>query len=149
MNENINQQVDNIVNYIKEHYENSCIAVNSKQEWFANLTTVEKAKECIDFFYHEKLRWCGCGCPKMALECVYEFLKQSDTPNMERFEELYHCDRIEANPLLLCLAYAMDAAGLTRHSLSILGAIPSDEGKMFLYLLDFAKPWKDEETSEC
>ena len=49
MNENINQQVDNIVNYIKEHYENNCIAVNSKQEWFANLTTVEKAKECIDF----------------------------------------------------------------------------------------------------
>ena len=47
------------------------------------------------------------------------------------------------NELLLCLAYTMDAAGFTEHGSSIGGAWISEEGEMFLWLLE-----RDEELME-
>lgn len=43
------------------------------------------------------------------------------------------------NPLLLCLAYTMDAAEFTEHGTGIGGAWLSDRGKIYLWLLNKMK----------
>ena len=53
----------------------------------------------------------------------------------KKFKEAFGVDDIYGNPLLMVLAYAMDAAGFTDHGSSIGGAWLTDEGKMFLYVL--------------
>ena len=49
------------------------------------------------------------------------------------------------NELLLCFAYAMDAAEFTEHGSSIGGAWITEEGEMFLWLLEQNKELDVEE----
>ena len=140
----MDKRIKEIANYLIKKYPDSCLAINSQLDWFWKQKDKEIASYRIEYFHYEKLNWCGCGIKEMAMETIYEFLKQSKEPNMKRFEELYNCDRIEDNPLLLCLAYTMDSAELTTHSRTILGATISEEGEMYLDLLEFVKPWENE-----
>lgn len=53
----------------------------------------------------------------------------------EKYMEHFSVKNVYENSLLLCLAYAMDAAGFTEHGSSISNAWLTDEGKMFLEVL--------------
>lgn len=140
--------VKRIRNYIISNYPDSRLAYNDKN----GFSDEEPLRECIDFFYFEKLHWCGCGDPDMALGCIRDYLnimnayhnnytgiRDVDTAyQMMRsdFKDKFNADDICDNRLLLCLAYAMGAAGFTEHGTSIGSAWLSDEGKMFLALLN-------------
>lgn len=128
------------INYIKDYiiknYPDSCLAHNC-----ANISYVDP-EECEDFFYYEKLNWCGCGLPDVAKMTVRDFLwaLHGDVDHWEkreeRFLEKFGVKDVYENNLLLCLAYALDAAELTEHGGSIGGAWLTEEGRMFLWLLE-------------
>lgn len=126
------------LNIIKDHiiktYPESCLAYNYNDSYYEELLI----EECEDFFYYEKLHWCGCGDPDAAKEVIRDYLEvvnkkfDSDADFYDKFGVKYVYD----DKLLLCLAYTLDAAGFTDHGSSIGGAWLTDEGKMFLWLLE-------------
>lgn len=142
------------INYIKDYifkkYPDSCFAENVE---YYNSDEEELIKECENFFYYEKLHWCGCGQPEKAKKVIRDFLSilniTSDAWKLtskeidelygirdEAFKNRFGVEYIYDNELLLCLAYAMDAAGFTEHGSGIGGAWIDTEGKMFLWLLE-------------
>ena len=128
--------ITEIKNYIINHYPDSCLAVNTKNGCV--YCDEELMEECENFFYYEKLNWCGCGSPEVAKRVVRDYLEAASLKSDEKREALkkrFGFDHVYDNELLLCLAYAVDAAELTEHGSSIGGAWLSDEGKMFLWLL--------------
>lgn len=138
--------LENITKYIMERYPNSCIAVNY------NSLYKPTSEDCVDFFYYEKLKWCGCGDPDMAKRVVRDYLrilneddlyyKKTNNANnaysrkCKMFSERFGVQTVYDNELLLCLAYTLDAAEFTEHGSSIGGAWLTSEGKMFLWLLE-------------
>ena len=147
-----------IKDYIIKKYPDSCLAHNYPgNEGYYAVCEDELIKECIDFFYYEKLHWCGCGSPEMAKIVIRDFLNilneyYIDKENeweikwkneKEMMKERFGVESVYDNELLLCFAYAMDAAGFTEHGSSIGGAWISEEGRMFLWLLE-----RDEELEE-
>ena len=136
---NRNWDLETIRNYIVKKYPESCFALNKETEH----------EDCIGFFYYEKLKWCGCGRPEDALEAVRKLLKchENFDDREERFKQNFGegVKSVYDNELLLCLAYTLDAAGLTEHGGGIGGAWLTDEGEMLLWLLE-NKP--DLEVSE-
>lgn len=150
--------VKEIAEYIIKNYEDSCLAYNSRHHDYSD---EELAKECEDYFYHEKLNWCSCGDPEAAKRCIRDYLDiiNLDYDNREQFVAAYELKKADMkkrfgatyvydNELLLCLAYAMDGAGFTEHGGSIGGAWLTDEGKMFLFLLKMNKELDEAEESE-
>lgn len=139
--------VNEIKDYIIKKYPNSCLAYNSKNHDYYE---EELIKECEDFFYYEKLKWCGCGNPEKAKKVIRDFLnilytdsKDKENDWMTRcknqefmIENRFDVRSIYGNELLLCLAYTLDAAEFTEHGSSIGGAWITEEGKMFLWLLE-------------
>lgn len=133
--------VNNIADYIIRNYDHSCLAFNGKESG-------DLRQDCEDFFYFEKLNWCGCGAPvdvKREILKYFSILEwwSSDTHNdhlynekCKRYREAFGVDSVYDNPLLLALAYSMDAAGFTEHGSSIGGAWLTTEGEMFLYVLE-------------
>lgn len=128
--------INYITDYIIKNYPDSCVAHN-----YANIPYVE-LEELENFFYYEKLHWCGCGDPDSAKITVRDFLwalhvdETSWGKQKERFIEKFGVDSVYENNLLLCLAYTLDAAELTEHGSSIGGAWLTEEGRMFLWLLE-------------
>ena len=128
--------INYIKDYITKNYPDSCVAVN-----YGNSTYVDP-EELENFFYYEKLDWCGCGDPDSAKITVRDFLWAlhvdigSWEKREERFHEKFGVKDVYGNNLLLCLAYTLDAAELTEHGSSIGGAWLTEEGKMFLWLLE-------------
>lgn len=116
--------VNKIAEYIIGHYPESCLAENIKMGHRYDET--ELMEECKHFFYYEKLGWCGCGCPEDAERCVLNLLSEIKVKTAD----------VYADDLLLCLAYTLDHAGLLEHGTSIGGAWLTEEGKMYLYLLE-------------
>lgn len=114
--------INTIKDYIIKKYPDSSLAYNYNRNYYCDEELMEG---CENFFYYEKLRWCGCGDPDSAKEVVKEYL------------QAVKARRVDVNnDLVLCLAYTMDAAGLTDHGSSICGAWLTDEGEMFLWLLE-------------
>ena len=146
MSNNKELTIDKIKSYIIKNYPQSCLAVNDA---LGSLIADEIFKDCEDFFYYEKLHWCGCGSSELAKRCVRDYLnilsikfydrKKAKLELFSNFGEFTVCD----NPLLLCLAYSLDAAKLTTHGSSIEGAWLTDEGEMFLWLLNKNKELND------
>ena len=149
--------VNKIADYIIREYPKSCLAENGKD-------CCDLQKECENFFYFEKLQWCGCGSPEMVKREIlkyfsllewwhniplnddyhknyYKYYKELEN----KYEDAFGVINVYCNPLLLAFAYTMDAAGLTEHGSSILGAWLTDEGKMFLSLLRLNPELKDGE----
>ena len=141
------------INYIKDYiikkYPNSCLASNYNDSYYDE----QLMKECEDFFYYEKLNWCGCGSPDIVKKVIRDFLWilniTSNAWNFDRnkrnklyklrdeaFEDRFGVKSVYDNELLLCLAYTLDAAEFTEHGSSIGGAWIDEEGKMFLWLLE-------------
>ena len=107
-------------------------------------------KNCLDYYYYDALNWCGCGQPETALKAIKDYLScvkfvhaKPEVPVSERakivpsgyMDESGYPD-IYKNPLLLCLAYAMDAAEFTDHGGGIGSAWLTTEGEMFLWVLE-------------
>ena len=144
--------INKISDYIIKKYPNCCLAYNIKNHDYYE---EELIKECEDFFYYEKLHWCGCGIPETAKKTLRDFLRilydhkkelEHKHPNYDwrtdwkrrenNFQERFGVHDVYGNELLLCFAYAMDAAEFTEHGSSIGGAWITEEGKMFLWLLE-------------
>lgn len=139
--------MEQISQYIISKYPNSCLAHNTCDGY--PYTRDELIEECSNFFYHEKLGWCGCGAPKIAKRCVRDFLEivrlhhddeekdyqKSYEHHQQRIMDRFGASSIYDNELFLCLAYALDAAGFTEHGSSIGGAWLTEEGQMFLKVL--------------
>ncbi len=94
------------------------------------MKTLEKIKsdrafEMIRELYYDKLGWCGCGDPAEAMKCVKEYLISISTKNYFHFSGPY-----------LCLAYTLEAVGLTDHGGSIYGCWLTEYGKAILNCLN-------------
>lgn len=137
--------IKEIANYIINHYPDSCLATNYR----AGYITDPSAEECEEFFYYERLKFCGCGSPSTAKICIRDYLKILNDffEGKEDFEEQYKQERDSLqkrfgvtstydSELLLCLAYTLDAAKFTEHGTGIGSAWLTKEGKMFLWLLE-------------
>lgn len=57
MREPFYADINNIADYIIRNYDHSCLAFNGKDSG-------DLRQDCEDFFYYEKLNWCGCGAPE-------------------------------------------------------------------------------------
>jgi hypothetical protein len=137
--------VTEIKDYIIKHYPDSCLAENNKD---GRVYCEEELFEvCEDFFYYEKLNWCGCGSPETAKRVVRDYLEATSLKYDEKRQALkkrFGVGDVYGNELMLCLAYAIDGAGLTEHGSSIGCAWVTDEGKMFLWLLKNNKELDEE-----
>jgi len=134
-----------VADYIISKYPECCLAYNSKNNDYTN---DELVSECVDFFYFEKLHWCGCGDPDSAqkairdyLNIIYKYRTTSDfkaawSTKIEDMKNVFGYGDIYDNTFFLCFAYALDAAELTEHGTSIGGAWPTNEGVMFLTVLN-------------
>ena len=100
----------------------------------------------IKYFYFERLGWCACGCPEVALEEIKKYLcvVRERHNNILSFDaankksknlmfEYFGVDSIYKHPLLLCLAYSLDAAEITEHGTGIGSAWLTRDG----YILDY------------
>lgn len=127
------EYINEIKDYIINKYPDSCLAYNYNSSYYEELLI----EECENFFYYEKLNWCGCGDPDRAKKVVRDYLEvvndkfDSNTDFYEKFGVKYVYD----DKLLLCLAYTLDAAGFTDHGTSISGAWLTNEGKMFFLVI--------------
>lgn len=140
--------INEIKDYIIKKYPNSCLACNYNEYYYDE----QLIKECEDFFYYEKLNWCGCGSPEIVKKTIRDFLrilydnKKELLDNKmrnwdwnrrdENFQERFGVKSVYDNELLLCLAYTLDAAEFTEHGSGIGGAWIDIEGEMFLWLLN-------------
>lgn len=141
------ENVNEIKDYIIKTYPESCLAYNYNDSYSEELLI----EECEDFFYYEKLNWCGCGDPDMAKTVIRDYLEvvKAKFDSKVDFKEKFGVISVYDNRLLLCLAYALDAAGFTEHGSSISGAWLTNEGKMFLWLLEQNKDIDENESSDC
>ena len=91
----------------------------------------------MDYFYYERLNWCGCGNPEEAQTAILNFLDAHEEfdNREEKLKKYFGFKYVYDNPLLLCFAYTMDAAGFTEHGTSIGGAWLTEDGEDYLYCL--------------
>lgn len=141
------EQIIEIAKYISENYLEGCIGYNLENKMDYSEIADVILEDCEDFFYFEKLNWCGCGDPSIAKRCIRDYLNIIKISNDIRdprdaydikealIVDRFGCKTIYDNELLLCLAYALDAAGFTEHGSSIGGAWLTREGEMFLNVL--------------
>lgn len=149
--------IRSIRNYIVEKHPDSCLSYNDRNNIMCD---EELLQECEDFFYFEMLGWCGCGTPDVAKKVIRDFLRlhkrvalpdglnftiQDYEQRQALFNQRFGVKNVYDNELLLCLAYALDAAGFTDHGSSIGGAWLSEEGEMFLWLLEQNEELNEEE----
>lgn len=124
-----------IKDYIFRKYPDSCLARNYKE----NYCNEQLMKECEDFFYYEKLGYCRCGNPEDVKKVIKDYLKvvsETSDKRREKLKKRFSVEAVYDNELLLCLAYAVDAAGFTEHGSSVYSAWLTTEGEMFLWLLE-------------
>lgn len=134
-----------IKTYIVEYYPDTYLAYNIQHNRYNNEEEIRE--KCEDFFYCDKLGWCDCGNSNTAkvtikdyLQCLYDYRKDKSNNWIKNkhnlFEERFGVRSIYDNGLLLCLAYALDTTGLTEHGSGIGSAWLTEEGEIFLWLLN-------------
>jgi len=145
---------DSVIYYLKTYFPESCFSCNYTQ--YSSLSYDDIYEELYKTFRYEVLNWCGCGTPEEANKQVVKYLNLIDIPwrdkydnaleNLKDFNRKYaeykelckkyfDCEEIYDNPLLLCLAYTMDAAGFSEHGSSIGGAWITSRGKIYRYAI--------------
>lgn len=134
-----------ITKYLTEYCPDSCFATNYKNKYPFD----DYDEELYNYFRYEVLHWCGCGTPEEADKEVVKYLNLIDIPwkneslpfnekysNSKKLcQEYFGCETIYDNPLLLCLAYTMDAAGFSEHGSGIGGAWITGRGKIYRYAI--------------
>ena len=129
-----------MMNEILEHLKKDKLFVETYYNYEPDLIAI------IKYYYYEKLGWCGCGMPGNAMRTVAKYLQVHSLQypeNVEKRKELFGVKWDEDNPLLLCLAYALDNAGFTEHGTSIGSAWLTDDGKYFLWAIQEAEKQDD------
>ena len=123
--------IQDVAEYIRKNYEDKCPGYSLTP---GACDEDELVQCCSDFFYYEVLGWCGCGTPEKAKRCVRDYLYAlSILPEKrERLKQRFGTEYIYDNELLLCLAYMLDAHGLTEHGGSIGGAWLTRTGEVCL-----------------
>ncbi len=124
--------------HIIREYPDSCLAHNYKESY----SDEQLMEECEDFFYYEKLGYCGCGNPEDVKKVIKDYLKivsDKSDKRREKLKERFGVEAVYDNELLLCFAYAVDAAGFTEHGTSVYSAWLTTEGEMFLWLLEHSE----------
>lgn len=137
-NEETESNLRKIADYIKEHYPDSCIAYNDREN---NMSGYELVEEIADFFSYEIIKLCGCGCPEDTIISIRDYLQIVNDKRNEEWEaiknnflEKFGVETVYDNPLLQFMAYMLDDKGLTEHGTSIGGNWITDLGKMCLYV---------------
>lgn len=133
--------IGSLVKYMLEAFSDSCFSINygknNNCRWSDELIIVNAYK----VFRYEVLGWCGCGDVKGSDDTVRYFLTaMNGWDNRSDILEIHFgVTSVYNNPLLLCLAYTMDAAEFTEHGTGIGGAWLSDRGKIYLWVLNKMK----------
>lgn len=149
---------DSVIYYLKTYFPDSCFSRNYTQ--YSSLSYDDIYEELYKTFRYEVLNWCGCGSPEEADKEVIKYLNLIDIPwkneslpfnekysNSKKLcQEYFGCETIYDNPLLLCLAYTMDAAGFSEHGSGIGGAWITGRGKIYRYAIQ--KHLKNKEDEE-
>lgn len=134
--------VKEISDYIINKYPECCLAYNIKNHLYSD---EQLEKECINFFWYEKLNFCGCGTPNAVKKCIRDYLniindvKNEDysySEQAKRMKERFGFEAVYDNELLMCFAYTLDVAEFTEHGTAINACWLTEEGKMFLFLLN-------------
>lgn len=119
----------NCYRYIKETY-------NDNERWTIDYI-IEQA---YSTFRYEVLKWCGCGDVEMSnrtllhvLESIYN--EPEGKKYLDYMEQYFGITSVYDNPLLLLVAYNLDAVGLTEHGSSIGGAWLTTKGQVCKWLL--------------
>ena len=127
--------VKDIADYIIRTYPESILCQDGSDN--------PSVSDCVDFFQYDKLGWCGCGRPELALDAVRKYLdavrarhEESVEAGTEMLENAFGHKYADSDGLLLCLAYTLDEAELTEHGSGVGRAWLTDEGAMFLTLLN-------------
>ena len=112
-----------------------------------NVTTDEDAiDKCIDFFYYGRLDFDSKHDTATVKNCLRKYLSavEKDVPSERSymFQVEFGVRDIVQNPILLCLAYALDTLGITEHSRGINTAWLTKEGEILLWLLNHDKDIK-------
>ena len=106
----------------------------------------------MEYWMHEDLGLCGCGCPEDTYEVIRKFLhiRQDWQEDKITYKEVYnrykndlHMDG-ESNDqfgLLQFMMYVLDSNGFTAHGGSIMGCWLTEKGEMLLTTLD---AWHEE-----
>ena len=123
--------IDKIIEHIMKH---------DKWEYFSREESESDLMAIVNYYYYMILKWCGCGDPATACRTIKELLYAfSDFDNREaRLMESFGVDSLCDDPLVLCLAYALDAAGFIEHGTSIGCSWLTDDGKYFLWAINEA-----------
>jgi len=104
------------LNEIVEHLE--------KDPKFKEIYPCEDLYDVVKYYYYDKLGWCGCGNPEVAILEVAKLLESFKTDV-----------NLLKDPLSLCLAYELDRAGFTEHGSSVYGSWLTDDGRYFLWAI--------------
>lgn len=141
---------EEIEKHIIENYPNSCLAHNATSIFSQEMNEFSTLEECEDFFYFEKLGWCGCADLESAKRVIRDYLRLVEERKdkdyykcIDNFKEKFGVYHVSDNPLVLCLAYTLDNIGFTEHDSSIDSCWLTEEGEMFLWLLN-----KNEDLNE-
>lgn len=136
--------IGSLVKYMLEVFPDSCFSYNwgkdNDNRWDDNLIIVN----AYQVFRYEILDWCGCGDVEGSDDAVRYFLTAMNgyDKRADILEINFGTKSIYNNPLLLCLAYTMDAAGFTEHGSGIGGAWLEPRGKIYLWILNKMKEIK-------
>ncbi len=148
------KNLNDIRNYIIKNYPDSCIAQNDELNG-PTADPREMLKEISEFFKHDILGFCDCGCPLSTEEAVKDYLyavnkRTSIDDGWDIAETLlikhFGVSAVSDNSLLQFMAYVIDNVGFTEHGTSINGAWIEDLGRICLYVFDLdLKVYESEE----
>ena len=129
----MNKNAKDIINYLKKKDND---VMDSYDGYCEN-----EVNAIVKYYYYEQLDWCGCGEPNKAIEIVEKLLdvmsEREFDDRHKKLKEYFDVDYVYDNPLLLCLAYTMDAAKFTDHGSSIGWAWLTEDGENFLWAIKY------------
>lgn len=144
--------IKEIAKYIIENYPDSCLAHNLHGilDYYYEKLLYE---ECLNFFLYEKLGICGCGSPWVTANVIKDLLNilyKYETARNRDWQEAYDdkmssikslCGVVIENNnnydgLVQFMMYMLDDKGFLEHGTGIGGAWLTNEGKMFLHVLN-------------
>ena len=151
-------KLSEIAEYIIEHNQDCCMAVNNevikrcREDWYEE----SLIEPLMDYYMYEELNLCGCGIPEDTYEIIRRYLHIREDWRTDKIEYNYVLERykmdlhIDDNDslqagLLQFMMYVLDHKGFTEHGSSIGGCWLADKGRRLLTVLD---AWHDSENNE-
>lgn len=137
-----------IVEYVIKTYPDCMMAkddtiVNDNNKYYGDMFV----DDLLNFYFHEKIKLCGCGSPEDTYECIRQLLtirQGSMTDKLNYQDEIVNYKtalniNIEddmQNGLLQFMMYILDDCGILQHGNNIGGCWLTEEGEMLLTILN-------------